>query len=73
MTFAEKINPTTQSYSTQEIAEGLKMPAEMINKLKRIGLITPELLSDDHYSFKTVKFIEQYWSANAAKMLNVKP
>ncbi|OGJ90459.1 MAG: hypothetical protein A2268_03045 [Candidatus Raymondbacteria bacterium RifOxyA12_full_50_37] len=73
MTLKEKLSPAAESFSAEEISQELDIPIEMIHKMKKVGVITPTQTSNDNYSYQTVKFIEGYWSANAAKMLSVKP
>jgi len=70
MTLKEKLSPAGQSFTSQEISEALDIPIPMIDKLKRIGIISPDTLSEDRYTYKTVKFLERYWPAVAYKMLN---
>ncbi len=72
MSLKEKLSPSSESFSAEEISEDLNIPIEMIHKMKKLGVITPIPTNDNYYSFKTVKFIEMYWSANAARMLNAK-
>jgi Zn-dependent peptidase ImmA (M78 family) len=72
MSLKEKLKPSSDHYSTEEISEDLNIPIEMIRKMEKLGIITPIPSNNNYYSFKTVKFIEMYWSANAERMLNAK-
>lgn len=69
MGIREKLNPSAEFYSLEEISEDLGIPIEALQRMKNAEIITTT--GADFYDLKTVKFIEKYWSASANKMRNV--
>ena len=69
MGIREKLDPSAEFYSLEEISEDLGIPIEALQRMKNAEIIATK--GSDFYDLKTVKFIEKYWSASANKMRNV--
>jgi len=70
MGIREKLDPSAEFYSIEQISEDLGIPMEALQRMKNLGIISTSTASEC-YDFKTVQFIDKYWSANADKMRKI--